>query len=64
MANGKTSAKVKAAINLGIWYQAKDEWRKNSPVAKKFATWGVLQSKMKNAGDLIQVKSPAFAFYN
>jgi hypothetical protein len=38
MVNGKTSAKVKVAINLGIYFQAEDEWRKNSPVVQKFAT--------------------------
>lgn len=37
MANGKTSAKVKGAINLGTKQQSKDKWRKNSPVAQKFA---------------------------
>ena len=38
MANGKMNAKIETALNRGITHQAENEWRKNSPVVKKFAT--------------------------
>lgn len=62
MTNGKTSAKVKRAINLVISHQADDEWRKNSPLVQKFATRLFINRKRKKAENLTRVKSPAFAF--